>query len=131
MEQVKEGRLEDFQKEVLLSVELLWTAAQNKKGRGFNPMQINHIAGYLNSLSVALMQHEQAKQAYDKMLEAYIAQHGREIFDKISGNVQVVEGEVLTDAEFEKTLREVEHAEQETVTPSERDGLDSPSEGKE
>ena len=105
MEQVKEGQLENFQKEVLLSVELLWTAAQNKKGRGFTPQQINHIAGYLNSLSVALMQHEQAKIAYDKMLEAYVTAHGREIFDKISGNDQVVdavvEGEVIDQANVE------------------------------
>ena len=84
-----------FQQEVLQSVELLWTAAQNQKGRGFNPAQINHIAGYLNSLSVALMQHEKAKVAYDAMLEAYVAQHGREIFDKISGESQVVEREVI------------------------------------
>ncbi len=94
MEQVKEGQLEDFQKEVLLSVEILWTAAQNQKGRGFNPQQINHIAGYLNSLSVALMQHEKAKIAYDAMLEAYIEMHGREIFDKISGTNEVVDAVV-------------------------------------
>jgi len=116
MEQETEELTTKFQQEVLQSVELLWTAAQNQKGRGFNPQQINHIAGYLNSLSVALMQHEKAKVAYDAMLEAYVAQHGREIFDKISGGEQVV------DAVVEGV---VEDAVEEITTPSEGDGLDS------
>ena len=122
MDQPSNEQITDFQQEVLLSVELLWTAAQNQKGRGFTPQQINHIAGYLNSLSVALMQHEKAKLAYDVMLNAYVAQHGREIFDKISGNTQVV------DAVVEGV---VEDAVEEITTPSEGDGLDSSSQREE
>ena len=126
MEQVKEEQLEKFQQEVLLSVELLWTAAQNQKGRGFTPQQINHIAGYLNSLSVALMQHEKAKLAYDVMLDAYVAQHGREIFDKISGGEQVV------DAVVEGVVVNDEEQVSESEGPNAQgEGLDSPNKGEE
>jgi hypothetical protein len=113
-----EEQATDFQREVLGSVELLWTAAQNKKGRGFNPAQINHIAGYLNSLSVALMQHEQAKVAYDRMLDAYFEEYGRELFDKIMAGDEV-EGEVI-----EQVLES-------TGQRSETAGTDAPSQGEE
>ncbi len=136
-EQVNEELATEFQQEVLHSVELLWTAAQNKKGRGFNPEQINHIAGYLNSLSVALMQHEKAKAAYDVMLEAYIAEHGREIFDKISGG-NVVEGEVIDGNLLGTESSEGGDEEHGTEQLSEGErqgggdsGLDSSSEGEE
>jgi len=95
MAQVNEEQQNKFQQEVLHSVELLWTAAQNKKGRGFNPQQINHVAGYLNSLSVALMEHEKAKIMYDRVLEAYVTEYGREIFDKISEPGEVYAEQVL------------------------------------
>ena len=122
MEQPNEELTTKFQQEVLQSVELLWIAAQNQKGRGFNPQQINHIAGYLNSLSVALMQHEKAKAAYDAMLEAYIAEHGREIFDKISGGDEAVEGEVVHGTE------QVSEGE---GPDAQGPGLDAPSQGSE
>ena len=125
MEQQAEELTTKFQQEVLQSVELLWTAAQNQKGRGFNPQQINHIAGYLNSLSVALMQHEKAKVAYDAMLEAYVAQHGREIFDKISGNKQVV------DAVMEGVVDDTEQVSESEGPDAQGPGLDAPSQGSE
>jgi len=90
MEQTTEYTSE-FQKKVIASVELLWTAAQNNKGRGFNAEQINHIAGYLNSLSVGLMQHEQAKIGYENMIEAYTNKYGDELFRELT----VIEGEVV------------------------------------
>ena len=52
-----------IEKEILKSVELLWTAAQNKKGRNFTAQQVAHLTGYLNELSVMLMQRE--KQVSD------------------------------------------------------------------
>ncbi len=56
--------MKDMKDEAILrSVELLWAAAQNKKGRGFTPTQISHITHYLNSLSTLLMQRE--KQVVD------------------------------------------------------------------
>ncbi len=153
MEQVNQERVTEFQAEVLQSVEILWTAAQNKKGRGFTPSQINHIAGYLNSISTALMEHEKAKIAYDAMLGAYIAEHGSEIFNKISGNIiddsfiqlvdTVVEGEIIeedTDAASDTSASEDqgglgEHVEEQVPADegpdTQGEGLDSPNEGEE
>ncbi len=131
----------NFQHEVLKSVELLWYAAQNNKGRGFNPQQINHIAGYLNSLSVALMQHEKAKVAYDAMLEAYVAQHGREIFDKISGESQVMEEEVIENwcagcgikghSDEDERYHDTEQVSEGEGSNAPGPGLDPPSQGSE
>jgi flagellar biosynthesis chaperone FliJ len=66
-------------KEVLQSVGLLWAAAQNKKGRGFSPAQINHIARYLNVLSVKLMQCDQQIVELKETIQAYTDEHSKEL----------------------------------------------------
>lgn len=58
-------------KEVIQSVELLWAAAQTKKGRGFTPTQIAHIVQYLSSLSILLMKRESQVIELEKNLDAY------------------------------------------------------------
>ena len=58
-------------KEQLQSVQLLWAAAQAKKGRGFTPTQIAHTVGYLSSLSVLLMKREQQVNELEKTIQTY------------------------------------------------------------
>ncbi len=114
-----EEQATDYQKDVLTTVELLWAAAQNKKGRGFNPMQINHIAGYLNSLSVSLMEHEQRQIGYEKMIAAYTDKYGADLFNTLMAADKPVEGEVI-----EQVLES-------TGQSSEGAGTDAPSQGSE
>ena len=98
MTQVTEETRENLnpsQQAVLKSVEILWHAAQTNKGRGFTAEQIQHIAGYLNSLSVGLMEHEQRQIGYERMIKAYTDAYGEELFRKLMAEGPVVEGEVI------------------------------------
>lgn len=58
------------EKEMLANVGLLWTAASNKKGRNFTAQQIAHIAGYLNELSVLVMQRDKQVTELKEQLQA-------------------------------------------------------------
>ena len=65
-------------KEVVESVELLWSTVQAKKGRSFTSTQLAHIAHYLSSLSILLMKHEQQAIEFEKIIQACADEHGSE-----------------------------------------------------
>jgi hypothetical protein len=103
VEQRDSEKLNEFQQEVNTAIELFWQAAQAKHGRVLGEHEVRLVAAYISGLTEGVMQLENQVGLLSNMLAAYKNEYGEDLFNTLTSEPQVVEGEIIKDGETDTT----------------------------